>query len=209
MAMGQSLHGHYKYASTSFEPVVRDAAHIAFCAGAGSAVPCPSGGGEPAERYQHVDPCEWREGEAWCHCRARLRDHPQGVTHPTCNDCFEAGRAHEQRRCADRAQGDELAPLRERMTKGRRRYPEGCTFLSLQDEVGEAAHALNKREPVERVRDEILDAAGVAMRLYLGEVDAASTLEGLVQLGARCRGCRAPVAHGIGRCASCADAEGS
>lgn len=83
-------------------------------------------------------------------------------------------RAHEQR-CP------ELAPLVARIAKGRAKYPEGCTFLSLVDEAGEVAHAINKREHIERARDELLDVAAVAMRLYLGEVDIDSVLEGLVQ----------------------------
>lgn len=76
---------------------------------------------------------------------------------------------------------DELAPLRARMAKGRAKYPNGCTAMSLVDEAGEVAHAINKGESFERVRDELLDVAGVAMRLYLGEVDAENVLEGLVQ----------------------------
>lgn len=133
-----------------------------------------------------------------------------------CSRCCTYGSPEQQRAAAERLVRDrtetpvvdELSVLRERMEEGRKKYPEGCTFLSLQDEVGEAAHAINKREPVDRVRDEILDAAGVAMRLYFGEVDATSTLEGLVQNGAKCRTCRKPVDHGFGMCASCADQEG-
>lgn len=66
---------------------------------------------------------------------------------------------------------DGLTPLRLRMGHGRAKYPNGCTVLSLLDEAGELAHAVNKGEPVDRVRDELLDVAAVAMRLYLGEVD--------------------------------------
>lgn len=95
-----------------------------------------------------------------------------------------------------------------RLEKGRRKYPEGCTALSLWDEAGEVAHALNKRETEERVREEILDAAVVAIRLYLGEIDTESVLVGLKQHGAKCRSCRKRVDHGIGLCAVCADAEG-
>lgn len=76
---------------------------------------------------------------------------------------------------------DELSPLRMRVAEGRAKYPDGCTALSFLDEAGEVAHALNKRESVDRVRDELLDAAGTAMRLYLGEVDTKSTVEGLEQ----------------------------
>jgi hypothetical protein len=82
---------------------------------------------------------------------------------------------------APSGQPDELAPLRERMAKGRKKYPNGCTALSLLDEVGEVAHALNKYEPSDRVRDEILDVANVAMRLYLGEIDRGLTIDGLEQ----------------------------
>lgn len=53
--------------------------------------------------------------------------------------------------------------------RGREKYPEGCTALSLFDEVGEVAHAINKGESEKRVRDELMDVAVVAMRLWLGE----------------------------------------
>ncbi len=38
------------------------------------------------------------------------------------------------------------------------------------------------KQSAERVRDELLDVAAVAMRLFFGEVDTAIVLEGLVQL---------------------------
>lgn len=75
----------------------------------------------------------------------------------------------------------ELDPLVARMDKGRAKYPDGCTALSLLDEAGEFAHAINKRESLGRVRDELLDVAAVAMRLYLGEVDTSRIIDGLVQ----------------------------
>jgi len=75
----------------------------------------------------------------------------------------------------------EIAPLIERMEKGRMKYPAGCTVLSLLDEAGEFAHAINKGEGIERTREELLDVAAVAMRLYLGEVDTVLVLDGLVQ----------------------------
>lgn len=59
-----------------------------------------------------------------------------------------------------------------RMGKARAKYPNGCTALSLFDEVGEFSRALNKFEGIDRVLDELLDVAAVAMRLHLGEVDA-------------------------------------
>lgn len=77
---------------------------------------------------------------------------------------------------------DELEPLRLRIAKGRAKYPNGCTLTSLQDEAGEVVHAVNKYEPAERVRDELLDVAGVAMRLYLGEIDRGLQIDGLVQV---------------------------
>jgi hypothetical protein len=67
----------------------------------------------------------------------------------------------------------ELFPLAVRIEKGRQKYPTGCTLLSLLDEAGEVAHAVNKRESNDRVRDELLDVAAVAMRLYFGEIDTA------------------------------------
>ena len=61
--------------------------------------------------------------------------------------------------------------LAKRMANGREKYPLGCTVASLLDEAGEFTHAVNKEEGRVRLRDELLDVAAVAMRLYLGEVD--------------------------------------
>lgn len=98
-------------------------------------------------------------------------------------------RHRELRRAARRlakmvARSLELAPLAARMAVGRAKYPAGCTVLSLMDEAGEFAHAINKDEGIERVRDELLDVAAVAMRLYLGEVDEVA-LHGLSEIGRR------------------------
>ena len=108
------------------------------------------------------------------------------------------------------AQNDDaaFALLRQRIAKGRQKYPEGCTALSLLDEAGEVAHALNKREPIEKIREELLDVLVVAMRLYLGEVDTESALIGLMQHGAKCRRCRKRVDHGYTLCVVCADEAG-
>lgn len=75
----------------------------------------------------------------------------------------------------------ELAPLAARIAKGRAKYANGCTVLSLIDEAGEVAHAVNKYEPEDRIRDELLDVAAVAMRLYFGEIDRGLEMDGLVQ----------------------------
>ena len=74
-----------------------------------------------------------------------------------------------------------IAALFARIATGRDRYPRGCTILSLLDEAGEVAHAVNKGESVDRVRDELLDVAAVAMRLYIGEVDADLVTLGFAQ----------------------------
>lgn len=66
---------------------------------------------------------------------------------------------------------DALTMLMKRMAKGREKYPLGCTVASLLDEAGEFTHAVNKEEGRFRMREELLDIAAVAMRLYLGEVD--------------------------------------
>lgn len=91
-------------------------------------------------------------------------------------------------RCAGEVDGlhrgvapSELAPLVSRMAKGRTKYANGCTLVSLLDEAGEVVHAVNKNEGTERVRDELLDVAAVAMRLYLGEIDLDLELDGLTQ----------------------------
>ena len=70
-------------------------------------------------------------------------------------------------------------PLLERIEKGRAKYPNGCTLLSLQDELGEVVHAVNKFEGISRVRDELLDVAAVAMRMYHGELDQDQVVAGL------------------------------
>lgn len=77
--------------------------------------------------------------------------------------------------------GGMLEALVTHIAKARAKYPKGCTVLSLLDEAGEVAHAVNKHEDVERVREELLDVAGVAMRLYFGECDEALVVEGLTQ----------------------------
>lgn len=75
----------------------------------------------------------------------------------------------------------ELFPLAVRIEKGRQKYPNGCTVLSLLDEAGEVAHAVNKYEAEARIREELLDVAVVAMRLYFGEIDRGLEIDGLVQ----------------------------
>jgi NTP pyrophosphatase (non-canonical NTP hydrolase) len=57
-----------------------------------------------------------------------------------------------------------------RMMKGREKYPQGASFSSLVDEVGEVARVTTKEggNP-DRRRDELLDVIVVALRLYLGE----------------------------------------
>lgn len=77
--------------------------------------------------------------------------------------------------------GRELSPLARRIEKGRAKYANGCTVLSLIDETGEVAHAVNKYESEDRIRDELLDVAAVAMRLYFGEIDRGLEIDGLVQ----------------------------
>jgi len=72
-------------------------------------------------------------------------------------------------------------PLLDRIEKGRAKYPNGCTLLSLQDELGEVVHAVNKDEGVSRVRDELLDVAAVAMRMYHGELDQDQVVAGLTK----------------------------
>lgn len=134
------------------------------------------------------------------HCAEWLRDveplQPKGDTRDDVgfSHCDDLATELEKYKgavpCLDKALVDELSPLRERLAKGREKYANGCTVLSLLDEAGEVAHALNKYEPSERVRDEILDVASVAMRLYLGEVDTGLTIDGLEQRRI-CPGCHA------------------
>lgn len=81
-----------------------------------------------------------------------------------------------------------FAPLFDRVAAGREKYPAGCTLLSLLDEAGEVAHAVNKGEPADRVRAELLDVAAVAMRLYFGEVDVAHDVIDRTHASLRWRG---------------------
>lgn len=77
---------------------------------------------------------------------------------------------------------DELRPLAARIAKSRAKYPNGATIMALLDEAGEVARAVNKYEPADRVREELLDVACVAMRLYAGEVDSGIAMDGIVQV---------------------------
>lgn len=69
-------------------------------------------------------------------------------------------------------------PLAARLVHAREKHPKGPTFVSLIGEVGEVANvALKERakhpETADtRRRDELLDVAVVAWRLYLGEEDS-------------------------------------
>jgi len=63
----------------------------------------------------------------------------------------------------------ELKPLADRLHHARTKHPEGVWKHSLWEEFGEVGRALN-RENQERVADELLDLATVAMRMRKGEV---------------------------------------
>lgn len=98
------------------------------------------------------------------------------------NDGAEGETVHVLANAVDRLlNASELVTLADRIQKGRRKYPNGCTVLSLLDEAGEVAHAVNKYESAERIREELLDVAAVAMRLYFGEIDRGLEIDGLVQ----------------------------
>jgi len=64
--------------------------------------------------------------------------------------------------------GHELDALVVALARGRSLHPKGCYFYALVEEVGEIARAI-RREGAERAREELLDTAVVAIRLYLGE----------------------------------------
>lgn len=59
--------------------------------------------------------------------------------------------------------------LRHRLTLARSKHPEGASFDALMSEVGEVADERLAGNP-DREREELLDVAVVAIRLYLGEV---------------------------------------
>lgn len=87
-----------------------------------------------------------------------------------------------QRRCTELVQLDRLARFLEAnpelqpvlvdlawaIERARALHPEGASELALLEECGEVARA-HRRETPERVREELLDVAVVAMRLYIGE----------------------------------------
>lgn len=62
-----------------------------------------------------------------------------------------------------------LAPLATAIDVARAKHPGGPDGMrSLAEELGEVASAIRRESP-ERVREELLDLATVAMRLYLRE----------------------------------------
>lgn len=87
-----------------------------------------------------------------------------------------------QRRCTELVQLDRLARFLEQhpalegyltdlswaIERARALHPEGASELALLEECGEVARA-HRRETPARVREELLDVAVVAMRLYIGE----------------------------------------
>jgi len=90
------------------------------------------------------------------------------VRYPLCDGCGGPETEEQQIRLVKRLLDaipappiEELAPLAARIAKGRAKCANGCTVLSLLDEAGEVAHAVNKYEPAERIRDELLDVAAV------------------------------------------------
>lgn len=63
----------------------------------------------------------------------------------------------------------ELTPLAEAIAIARTKHPGGSDLTSLLSEAGEVARAMYSETP-ERVREELIDVAVVAMRLYFGEI---------------------------------------
>lgn len=64
-----------------------------------------------------------------------------------------------------------LGALPEAITRARRLHPEGSDLHDLLSEVAELARAMAGEGP-ERTREEALDVAVVALRIYLGEKPA-------------------------------------
>lgn len=63
-----------------------------------------------------------------------------------------------------------LVRLAGRVVTARMKHPGGADGVrALVEEVGEVASAMRRESP-ERVRDELLDVAAVAIRMWLGEV---------------------------------------
>ena len=110
-------------------------------------------------------------------CRKFLDENHVGQSNPTALDVFKAGyaagQASKQERIAelekllfDRSNdGDFLTKVSVEVTKSRRKYPSpDALSLAVAEEAGEVARALTK-ESAERVYDECVDLAIVAMRL--------------------------------------------
>ena len=62
-----------------------------------------------------------------------------------------------------------LSALSDALRAARAKHPSGANLAALVEEVGEVARAM-RRESTERVREELMDVATVALRLWLGEV---------------------------------------
>lgn len=61
-----------------------------------------------------------------------------------------------------------LLSLAAAIVRARELHPEGCNLADLASEVGEVGRAMN-RETEGREREELLDTAAVAVRMWLGE----------------------------------------
>jgi len=71
-----------------------------------------------------------------------------------------------------------LAKLTAAILRARANHPGGPDGIrSLAEEVGEVVNAM-RRETPDRVREELLDVAVVAIRLYMGETPGAATVTG-------------------------------
>lgn len=96
--------------------------------------------------------------------RGQIKDLTDNVTstQERCSQMFE------ERRVLTRGELDVLVPA---LAAARLKHPRGSKFADLAEEVGEVARAM-RREGLERVREELLDVAVVALRMHLGELSA-------------------------------------
>jgi hypothetical protein len=68
------------------------------------------------------------------------------------------------------AYADAICGLVAGLVRAREKHPNGANMYALMEEVGEVCRAL-RREGGDRVSEELMDVAVVAMRIWVGEVD--------------------------------------
>lgn len=101
---------------------------------------------------------------------ATRRELAQAYTNLTTTQarCTELLLETRELRAAQSRATEWMLALEDRLRHARAKHPEGSHLAALVCEVTEVAHALEKETPA-RVRDELLDVATCALRMWLGE----------------------------------------